>query len=264
MVHFTKCSLLLCLVVSLHAQSLPVSPARIPIPAPTTERNVVSLDPADLREFAEQPGGARKIIQLALELTRLNLKYQYGSANPSSGGLDCSGAVYYVLNQVGLTGVPRQANQMYVWVRKSGVFRAVWSSEVKTFELDELRPGDLLFWTGTYEVERDPPITHVMIYLGTEKATGRRVMVGASEGRRYGGVSRSGYSVFEFALAGYPVPAWAKGQTGRFIGYGKIPGVETLNLPEPILTATPTPTGIVPLTPSPIPEATGAEEKPGR
>jgi hypothetical protein len=31
-----------------------------------------------------------------------------------------------------------------------------------TFELDELAPGDLMFWTGTYSIELDPPITHAM------------------------------------------------------------------------------------------------------
>ena len=47
--------------------------------------------------------------------------------------------------------------------RKTGKFQAVISRNENTFELEELKPGDLLFWTGTYEVEKDPPITHTMI-----------------------------------------------------------------------------------------------------
>ena len=49
------------------------------------------------------------------------------------------------------------------------------------------KPGDLLFWTGTYSVERDPPVTHTMIYLGEEKKSGKPIMVGASDGRTYEG-----------------------------------------------------------------------------
>ena len=34
---------------------------------------------------------------MALELTTRNLDYKYGSADPATGGMDCSGFVYYVL-----------------------------------------------------------------------------------------------------------------------------------------------------------------------
>ncbi|MEI9999248.1 MAG: hypothetical protein WDO13_08775 [Verrucomicrobiota bacterium] len=33
-----------------------------------------------------------------------------------------------------------------------------------------LKPGDLLFWENTYKPERQPPITHVMIFLGGRRA----------------------------------------------------------------------------------------------
>jgi cell wall-associated NlpC family hydrolase len=164
------------------------------------------------------------MVDTALELTTRNLDYKYGSADPSSGGMDCSGFVFYVLNQAGLRDVPRDSSQQYVWVRKAGTFRAVNSRHEDTFELDELTPGDLLFWTGTYSIERDPPITHAMIYLGREKGTNQRIMVGASDGRTYKGESRYGVSVFDFK-----VPRAAKTDEGRltpsFIGYGRVPGL---------------------------------------
>ena len=72
-------------------------------------------------------------------------------------------------------------------MRKAGNFRAVLSRDIDSFELNELKPGDLLFWTGTYDVEKDPPVTHTMIYLGKEKKTGKPVMVGASDGRTFEG-----------------------------------------------------------------------------
>lgn len=164
------------------------------------------------------------MIDIALELTTRDLDYKYGSADPSSGGMDCSGFVFYVLNQAGLHDVPRDSSQQYVWLRKAGTFRAVNSRHDDTFELEELKPGDLLFWTGTYSIERDPPITHAMIYLGREKGTNQRVMVGASDGRIYKGESRYGVSVFDFKVA-----RTSKTDEGRltpaFIGYGHIPGL---------------------------------------
>jgi cell wall-associated NlpC family hydrolase len=164
------------------------------------------------------------MIDTALELTTRNLDYKYGSADPASGGMDCSGFVSYVLTQSGVRDVPRDSSQQYVWVRKAGTFRAVNSRHDDTFELEELVPGDLLFWTGTYSIERDPPITHAMIYLGREKGTNQRIMVGASDGRTYKGESRYGVSVFDFKVA-----RAAKTDEGRltpaFIGYGRVPGL---------------------------------------
>lgn len=166
----------------------------------------------------------RKIIDLALGLTAQNLEYKYGSADPASGGLDCSGFVYYVLNQTGAKDVPRDSSNQYKWVRKSGKFQAVISRSNDTFELDELKPGDLLFWTGTYDVQRDPPITHAMIYLGREKKTKQRVMVGASDGRTYHGESRFGVGVFDFKVSRSGSGS-REGRTPTFVGYGRVPGL---------------------------------------
>jgi cell wall-associated NlpC family hydrolase len=195
-----------------------------PSASPKKKGAPASISAAQISGYENYPENVRKMIDTALELTTRNLDYKYGSADPSSGGMDCSGFVFYVLNQAGLRDVPRDSSQQYVWVRKAGTFRAVNSRHDETFELDELKPGDLLFWTGTYSIERDPPITHAMIYLGREKATNQRVMVGASDGRSYKGESRYGVSVFDFKVA-----RTSKTDEGRltptFIGYGHIPGL---------------------------------------
>ena len=181
-----------------------------------------SLDDEELKEFAKQPKSIQALIDAALELTRENLTYTFSSADPANGGMDCSGFVYYVLKQAGLAEVPRDASEQYIWVRKAGNFRAVISRNLEGFELDELKPGDLLFWSGTYKTERDPPVTHTMIYLGREKKTGNRVMVGSSDGRSYHGLQRWGVSVFDFKAA----PAASPGHdASQFIGYGAAPGL---------------------------------------
>lgn len=203
------------------------APPPDPAPAsPTSEARSyapnVSLAPEDLREFAAQPAAVRQLIESSLALARRNLTYTFGSADPAQGGMDCSGFIYYILRQHGFADLPRDSRGLYTWVRKARAFRAVISRAPDAFELDELLPGDLLFWTGTYAVEQDPPISHVMLYLGTEKTGGGRVMIGSSDGRSYHGQKRNGVSVFDFVMP----RASQNGETrATFVGYARIPGL---------------------------------------
>ena len=206
------------------------SPKATPSPKPTDGSSskatpspmpvdVSSLKPDDLRSFDANPPDVQKLLTAALELTERNLGYLYGSADPEQGGMDCSGTIYFLLHNSGITDAPRSASLQYVWVRKADTFHAVVSNRADSFELDDLRPGDLLFWTGTYAVDTDPPVTHSMIYLGKARSDGRPLMVGASDGRAYRGDKKFGVSVFDFVL---PKPN-GKNPASRFIGYAKIP-----------------------------------------
>jgi cell wall-associated NlpC family hydrolase len=184
----------------------------------------VSLSPNQIEGYENDPAKVREILDAGLALTKQDLGYTYGSADPKSGGMDCSGFIYYVLRQNGFLDVPRDSSQQYVWVRKGGNFKAVVSRKEDSFELDDLKPGDLLFWRGTYNIDRDPPITHTMIYLGREKRTNKRVMVGSSDGRTYDGKQRWGVSVFDFKLPPPPKSGDSK-ISPVFVGYGPIPGL---------------------------------------
>jgi cell wall-associated NlpC family hydrolase len=206
------------------------SPAEKPTPSPS-ERTPgkkgwpnVSLSPDAIEGYETYPPKVRQILDAGLALTKQNLGYTYGSADPANGGMDCSGFIYYVLKQNGFGDVPRDSSQQYVWVRKAGDFDAVLSRKEDSFEFDDLKPGDLLFWRGTYNIDRDPPITHSMIYLGREKRTNKRVMVGSSDGRTYDGKQRWGVSVFDFKLPPPPKSGDAK-ISPVFVGYGRIPGL---------------------------------------
>ncbi len=187
----------------------------------------VTLSPEAITNFESYPPKVQKLLTSALELTTRNLDYKYGSADPANGGMDCSGFVYYVLNQNGVAPyVPDDSKDQYIWLRSAGTFQPVVSGKDDSFELKELKPGDLLFWSGTYSSERDPPITHAMIYLGCEKKTGARVMVGASDGGTYQGQQRFGVSVFEFKMPQTEnSEAYEGRERPRFIGYGHIPGL---------------------------------------
>jgi peptidoglycan DL-endopeptidase CwlO len=213
--------------------TLTESPAATETPSPSAEETPapgkkgwpnLSLSPDQIADYDHYPPKVRQIIDAGLALTKQNLGYTYGSADPKNGGMDCSGFIYYVLQQNGLPDVPRDSSQQYVWVRKAGNFSAVLSRKEDSFELDALKPGDLLFWRGTYNIDRDPPITHTMIYLGREKRTKKRVMLGSSDGRTYEGKQRWGVSVFDFKLPPPPNSGDAK-ISPVFVGYGRIPGL---------------------------------------
>lgn len=182
--------------------------------------------PADqIVEFDGDLPRVKKLIQSALALTAQNLTYTEASDDPANGGMDCSGFTSYVLKENGFSDVPRDASSQYLWLRKAGTFRAVMSQNPETFELDELRPGDVLFWIGTYNTSHDPPVTHAMLYLGTEKGTKQRIMAGSSDGRSYHGKPRWGVSVFDFTLGGSPAQPGGKPNRSMFIGYGRPPGL---------------------------------------
>jgi cell wall-associated NlpC family hydrolase len=184
-----------------------------------------TLPAGQLIEFSTELPRVRKLIQDALALTTLNLTYTANSDDPANGGMDCSGFTAYLLRQNGFPDVPRDASGQYTWLRKAGTFRAVLSHNQETFELDDLHPGDLLFWMGTYVTSHDPPVTHVMIYLGTDKETKNRIMAGSSDGRTYQGKSRWGVSVFDFHLSDSPRSSESKSNHSIFVGYAHLPGL---------------------------------------
>ncbi|MEI8311270.1 MAG: NlpC/P60 family protein [Verrucomicrobiota bacterium] len=194
----------------------------------STRHTTASLDAAELVAFTDNPPAVRALLEQCLVLTRQNLDYKFGSADPAQGGMDCSGTIYYILLEAGIKDVPRSSSEQYVWARKADNFEAVVSRKKDSFELDALRPGDLLFWTGTYSTDRDPPVTHTMIYLGMRKSDGKQVMFGASDGRSYDGRKIWGVSVFDFTIAkAKPAPAAGESATpgSVFIGYANIPGL---------------------------------------
>jgi cell wall-associated NlpC family hydrolase len=98
-----------------------------------------------LRDYENYSPEVRKLVECALDLTKRNLGYAYGSSDPGNGGMDCSGFIYYVLKQNGVDDVPRDSSEQYVWLRKAGKFQAVLSRDPNSFELDALKPGDPAF-----------------------------------------------------------------------------------------------------------------------
>src|SRR5439155_3952576 len=116
------------------------SPSRSPRPAAEKKGAPnVTLSPDEIAGYDGYPPKVRQILDAGLGLTKQNLGYTYGSADPKNGGMDCSGFIYYVLQQNGFREVPRDSSQQYVWVRKAGDFDAVLSRKEDSFELDDLK-----------------------------------------------------------------------------------------------------------------------------
>jgi len=189
------------------------------IPADGASVSVSSIKATDLVEYSDQPEKVQALIDYALGLTQKKLGYKYGSNTPRSGGMDCSGTIQHALIGIGVS-IPRSSYTQYQWALKEGSLKKV--SGVHSVDdpaLKSLKPGDLLFWTGTYSTkDRNPPISHVMIYLGKLKADGKPVMFGASSGRRYRGKKIHGVSVFDFKVP-------SAESKSRFVAYGPVPGV---------------------------------------
>ena len=76
--------------------------------------------------------------------------YVWGGSSPSTG-FDCSGFVCYVLTNSGYADMPRTTAQ--------GIY-----DRCQRVSADEARPGDIIFFTGTYNSGN--PVSHVGIYCG--------------------------------------------------------------------------------------------------
>lgn len=176
-----------------------------------------SIATTELPTFSANSPKVQEAIHLLLNLAQQDLTYQYGSADPSEGGMDCSGTIFYAFTTMGIPDVPRSADLQYAWVKDRGHFYAIpaATSTIEDPTFAHLQPGDLLFWTGTYAISRTNNVTHVMMYLGKNK-NGQTLMVGASNGRTYQGRKIFGVSVFDFKVPD-------RDSRGQFIGYGCVP-----------------------------------------
>ncbi|MDF1852156.1 MAG: NlpC/P60 family protein [Verrucomicrobiales bacterium] len=182
--------------------------------------SVSSIRADDLVEFETLDESRQALIRNALSLTQKELRYLFGSNSPDKGGMDCSGAVQHAVLETGIEDVPRSSYTFYQWVEKEGdLVKTPGVTNVDDPVFASLQPGDLLFWQGTYETgKRNPPISHVMIYLGTLREDGEGVVFGASDGRRYRGKRINGVSVFD-----WKVPSATS--KSKFVGYAPIPGL---------------------------------------
>lgn len=111
-----------------------------------------SSPPQPTSRAATTPGQ----VAAGIALDQVGVPYRYGGNSPS--GFDCSGLVQYAYTGAGVS-VPRTTRQLW--------------SRARTVEDDNLRAGDLLFFS------IEGKMSHVGLYLG-----GRRFVHAPQSGRR--------------------------------------------------------------------------------
>lgn len=194
------------------------------IPGIAFAENLPLLETSELRGFAELSEPRQKLIETAITTGKdvAGMPYKYGGNGPKDGGFDCSGAMHFILHKIGLNP-PRTSSDQFLWIKKHSKLHLVSNSAKDTTHesFSDLKPGDLVFWSGTYEPDdnRLVKITHVGIFLGYEKKDGHPVMINATNGRSYRGKKGNGFGVFDFRVP-------RAGSKSRLVGYGTPPGLD--------------------------------------
>jgi len=212
-----------CYVLFMFCNPVPAFLVSLLFVVTATCESLPLLETSELSDFGELSEPRQKLIETAIQAGKdvAGMPYKYGGNGAADGGFDCSGAMHFVLHKVGLES-PRTSSGQFLWVKENSKLHLVASSakdtEDKSFA--ELKPGDLVFWSGTYEPTdgRKVDITHVGMFLGFEKKDGRPVMINATNGRSYRGKKGNGFGVYDFRVP-------REGSKSRMVGYGTPPGL---------------------------------------
>ena len=136
---------------------------------------------------AVNPDQHQKLVETCRWLSKQDLSYAQSwqpPGHPYVITMDCSNTVRYIVWRVFGFDIPRTASDQYLYFKQRGKIRNVPiepDGKVDSKKLlAAMRSGDLLFWEWTYNVPRDPPISHVMIYLGRKK-DGQAMVAGSSQ-----------------------------------------------------------------------------------
>lgn len=184
------------------------SPASFSTRSPGGSKYRVSLPGRGANNYA--------VLYEADRLARMGLRYQWGSANPARGGLDCSGFVMAIYKKVYGVDLPDESNKQWEWMKTRG---RVWDA-TSNWTPGMLQPGDLVFYSGTIDNGRSHPVTHVMIWCGGDVVAGAQHSGPRLDGRSGGGVAYFPQGAYD--PKGDPAKplAWYRG-VGRIYGYAR-------------------------------------------
>ncbi|MDD5200305.1 MAG: NlpC/P60 family protein [Terrimicrobiaceae bacterium] len=170
-------------------------------------------EPVPVPEAAPQSNGFAEAIAIpAAQNVRYNGRW-VPPGEPSPWVMDCSNTSRWLYREVRGIELPRTASDQYEWLRAR---HRLWRARPDAASLRRrLQTGDLLFWENTYRPERRPPVTHVMLFLGTDER-GRMMMAGSQ--------GASGPDTYEFQpakkMGGYRFFFFFR-RDGRFVAYGR-------------------------------------------
>jgi len=186
---------------------------------------------ANMQSPANDPSNewGYKFTQAARTLGDRGIDYNEGWHPPgerTSWVMDCSNTSRWLYKTVAGIALPRTASDQYYYLHQQG---KAWDVPADGMGLPDvaylqrhLKPGDLLFWENTYRPERQPPITHVMVFLGTNER-GQWIMAGSQSSGGEHGRRDGGPDVYVFRpsqpCGGYT--SWFVHHKGRFCAFGR-------------------------------------------
>jgi hypothetical protein len=178
------------------------------------------------------PDWGARFTEIARELASRGLEYDEDWCPPGeshSWSMDCSNTTRYLYKAATGIQLPRTASDQYYYLHlqnKAWDVPHVASGFADCNYLRQnLKAGDLLFWENTYRPERQPPITHVMIFLGTN-GRGEWIMAGSQSSRggehnrRHGGPDIYVFNP-ERPCGGYTTWLGLVHHQGRFCAFGR-------------------------------------------
>ena len=175
---------------------------------------------------------ASRFMKEALTLSSQGIEYDESWRPPGEAhawAMDCSNTSRYLYKVTTGLQLPRTASDQYYYLHLQNKAWDVPQDSTgyadMAFLREKLKPGDLLFWENTYRPERQPPITHVMIFLGTNEK-GEWIMVGSQSSR--GGMHNrrnGGPDIYVFdphkPSGGYGTWLGLVRHKGRFCAFGR-------------------------------------------
>jgi cell wall-associated NlpC family hydrolase len=214
------------------AESAPVPSPVVPAPAPAKPANRGLFGFFSSSAPAPAVDWGTRFRQAAEELGDRGLEYNDEWRPPGESrawAMDCSNTTRYLYKATTGIELPRTASDQYYYLHLQDkawdVPQAANGFADCNYLRRNLKPGDLLFWENTYRPERQPPITHVMVFLGTNER-GDWLMAGSQSGR--GGAHNrrhGGPDIYVFdptrPCGGYTTWMGLVHHQGRFCAYGR-------------------------------------------
>ncbi len=168
---------------------------------------------------------AQSLRDWAFYLKSLRLPYNTraqlaGESAPRT--MDCSSTAQFLLEKTKGIALPRTASDQYLFVRRHGRLKRAGGlfggTPDTAWWTKRLQPGDLLFCEHTYKPKRQPPVTHVMVYLGRDE-NGTPLMAGAQNSR--------GVNIYKLqpraVYGGHGGFLGLFKKKGRLVAYGRLP-----------------------------------------
>jgi LysM repeat protein len=213
--------------------SLVSAPSPFNPPAPRLTSRSLNQDSGS-NPFFTMPANdwGNRFLQQARALGDQGIEYDEDWRPPGESHaweMDCSNTARYLYKVTAGIQLPRTASDQYYYLHLQGkawdVPQGIDGWADTNFLRHNLKPGDLLFWENTYRPERQPPITHVMVFLGTNDK-GQWIMAG-SQTSRGGEHNRrnGGPDIYVFRpsqpCGGYTTWLGLVHHQGRFCAFGR-------------------------------------------